>query len=123
MLCHARCLVMGQVDGDHVLRLGDPVGIVETVIQFLHQVPLCPQHLGDDLFLGGNLVFAPMSLVSKAQPLHRIFVEIGDELPLPAVPDARPHGAYIDNGQHREQAQPLQVLHFRYEVGNGLRVG
>jgi hypothetical protein len=46
---------------------------------------------------------------------HRLggAIELAHQLALPAVPDARAHGADVGDGQHQQQAQPLRVSTMR----------
>ncbi len=64
-----------------------------------------------------------MALVAEPQLLFGQFVEIGEQLALPAVPDSRPDRADVDHGQHQQLAQPLEALHLGNEVEDRLRVG
>src|SRR5690606_13182478 len=91
--------IMLEVQGDDVLRFGDPVGIVETVYEFVHYARLVAQQRSHDLLLFRHPLLAPGALVPQPQGLFRGNVELGEELALPAVPDTRPDRADIDDGQ------------------------
>ncbi len=61
--------------------------------------------------------------MAEAQAFMREVVELAQQLPLPAVPDARPDGTDIDAGQDCELAQAFQALHFAHEILDRLGVG
>jgi hypothetical protein len=50
-------------------------------------------------------------------------IKLAQQLALPAVPHAGPHGADIGDGQHQQQAQHLRRLHGVDEIAHGLGIG
>ena len=76
---------------------------------------------------GGGALLAEVGggVVAPAAAEHRLggAQELGEELALPAVEHARPHGPDIRNGQGQEHAQPLGVLHQAREGGDGGGIG
>ena len=61
--------------------------------------------------------------MAEAQHFLGRIIEVAQQLPLPAVPDARPHRTDIDHGQAQQQAQPLGALHHFDEIEDGLVIG
>jgi hypothetical protein len=60
-----------------------------------------------------------------AEPQHLLggVEKLGEQLPLPAVPDARTDRADIDHGQHQHEPQPLGRLNDLGEIEHRLEVG
>jgi hypothetical protein len=54
--------------------------------------------------------------VAEAQHLFGGFVEVGQELALPAVPDTGADRADVDHGEQQQQAQALGALDLAGEV-------
>ena len=116
-------LKLGQVHRDDIVRLGDPIGIAEQLGMARHQGFVRAKPLGHHSLLGRNPLAAPMLDMTQPQPFFGRIIKFVDQLALPAVPDPRANRANIDDGQHREQPQPLDRLHRRDEIGDGLPVG
>jgi hypothetical protein len=84
--------------------------------------PVC--HGGAECGLGSSdTVARGKQGVSAGDHRLRLEVELAQELALPAVPGAGPHGADVGHGQHQQELQPLGALHGPGEGADRARVG
>ena len=88
---------MRQVDRDNVGGFLQPVIAVEPGIEFVEQIRLLAQEVAHFGALGGQALFLQLRIAAAAQIFLGVIVEFAQQLPLPAVPDARPDRADIDN--------------------------
>ena len=109
-----------RVANEDIVGLGDPVAFGEAFdigvearripIECGHQRPL----------FRGDLLAAPGLLVAKAQHFFGGFIQVTEQLPLPAVPHAGADCADIDDGQRKEEAQAFGRLHRFDEIHDRL---
>ncbi len=88
--------------------------------QGLDRRPFAPRPLDQGRMVGQG-VFARHGVAPK-QGLGRL-EQGAHQLPLPAVPHARPHGADIGHGQHHQHAQALGIPHRLGEGAHGRGIG
>lgn len=108
--------------GQHVVRLGDPIGLGKATDEGGEARVVPPQCRLQRFLPRGDPLGAPALLVAQAQHLFRRLKQIGEQLPLPAVPRARPHRANVDDGQHQQQAQAFGALHHLAEIEDRLEI-
>ena len=114
---------MPRIMDQDIVRFGDPVAFGHAAAEGGEGRLIHAQRLAQRLLLGGNPLAAALLLVAQAQHFLGRVIEVAQQLPLPAVPDARPHRTDIDHGQAQQQAQPLGALHHFDEIEDRLVVG
>ena len=118
-----RRIILPEVAGDDVLRLGDPVGIGQQRPGTVDQMLLIAQQSRDGILLRRHPLFSPVALVAQPQSFLGGIIELAQKLAFPAVPRARPDRADIDRGEDCEIAQALEALHLAGEILDRLGVG
>ena len=101
---------------------GQPVGII-VEFQVLLQLPVLP---ADRLGKGPLRRLDPLAVryggMAAGDHRLRLVVERAQQLALPAVPHARPHGADVHDGEDEKQLQTFRTLHHLGEVEDGLEI-
>ena len=122
-------LALGVGTGDepgvalqHVAALRHPiaVGKAAEILGVARLVPV--ERQGERAALGLDPFGAAALLVAEPQHFLGRLVEGGEQLPLPAVPDAGADRADVDDRQHQQQAQPLGALYRFGEIEDRLEV-
>ena len=109
---------LGQVHRDDIVRLGDPVGVVELLGIFADQLAVRSHPLGHHTLLGRDPLDPAALDMAQPQAFFGGFVKLMDQLALPAIPHPRPDRANIDDGQHCQQPQPLNGLDLGDKIGD-----
>ena len=114
--------MFGIMDQD-VVGLGDPVGFGQSLAERLERGFVHMERLAQRFLFGGHPLAAPLLLMTQPQQFLGRVIQIAQQLPLPAVPHARPHRANVHHGQAQEQPQPFGALHHVNKVHDRLVIG
>ena len=118
----ARIVDVAGVAFQNVVGLRHPIGFGQTLGIGVELGGWPGERLGEQFLLQPDTVGTAALLVAQTQNLFGRFEQFRQQLTLPAVPDARPHCADINDGQHQQQAEPLWRLHDAGKVEHGLEV-
>ena len=133
--CHAApvclcCTHKGGVAQPVAFGKGQPVAVIKAGYPPASELRINPLHLGAEQIAGaisaGMKPCAGLVLVCALAACQHGgcgFVEIAQQLGLPAIPDTRPDGADIDHGQHSQKPQPFHIGHAPGKIEHGARVG
>ena len=102
--------------------LGDPIGLGQAADIGGEARVVPAERRAQRVLLGRDPLAAAALLVAEPQHLLGRLVEVAEQLTLPAVPDAGPDRADVDDGQQQQQPQPLGALHGRAEIEDRLEV-
>ena len=102
----------------------EPIGgIVAVEIGGALRLRPVGERLGELVLGGGDAAVAGDLAVAAGDHRLGLVVERAQELALPAVPHPRTDRLDVGDGEDQEHLQPVEVLHGRGEVENGLAVG